>query len=123
MQIELNQMPFYAYHGVLEQERCVGNHFCVSINAEVDAMRSTYTDALEDTISYADLYASVQDEMSQPSQLLEHVAGRIARRLFADFPRITRLRIQLTKHNPPILGEVPSASVILEVTPQDLRLC
>ena len=59
------------------------------------------TDRLEGTVSYADLYESIKTEMDIPSKLLEHVAGRILQRLFDDFSSISRIRLTLTKENPP----------------------
>lgn len=112
--IELEAMNFYAYHGVLEQERKVGNHFIVSLSVEVSIDRSLETDDLSDTISYADLYALVNEEMSIPSKLLEHVVGRIQRRLMAYSERILSLRLRLTKLNPPFPGDVRSASVVIK---------
>lgn len=93
-----------AHHGVLPQEHAVGALFQVSIEAETANERSTETDQLTDTVSYADMAVAVRQEMEQPSQLLEHVAGRIARRLLADFPTLSSVRVRLTKQNPPITG-------------------
>lgn len=119
IQIELEEMRYYAYHGVLDQERRVGNHFTVSLLITADVLCSTESDALADTISYAEIYDTVADEMAKPSQLLEHVAGRITRRLMADFTPITALTVKLTKHNPPIRGDVRAASIILRSVRQN----
>lgn len=111
--IELDQMRFYAYHGVLEQEKRVGNHFVVSLRMHVEVDASLESDALADTISYAEVYEWVEREMNTPSQLLEHVVGRIANTLFARFIAIKHLTVRLTKLNPPFRGDVASASVEL----------
>lgn len=113
--IELDAMKFYAHHGVFEQERQVGNHFVVSLRVCVDIARSLQTDQLGDTISYADLYTLVEKEMRQPSQLLEHVAGRIQHRLFAYSELIQSIYLRVTKLNPPFSGDVHSASIVLEL--------
>ena len=34
--IKLNDMRFFAYHGVLAQETKVGNHYVVNIDIDVD---------------------------------------------------------------------------------------
>lgn len=113
--ILLPQMQFHARHGVLPQERLVGAQFTVSLEAQVHFDEALLTDRLEGTISYADIHAAVKDEMSTPSALLEHVAGRIAHRLLHDFPTIDSLKIELMKHNPPMGADIPSAGVRLEV--------
>lgn len=111
--IELKDMKFYAYHGVLPQETTVGNHFIVNLTLAVPFDRATESDELEDTVNYAEIYQVVKEEMAIPSKLLEHAAGRILRALKARFPHITETEIKLTKLNPPFGGNLHSASVIL----------
>lgn len=111
--IEIDQIRFYAYHGVLEQERTVGNHFSVSVVLEADLTAATTSDNLTHTISYADVYAHIAEEMAIPSQLLEHVAGRIFRRLHAAFPSISHLEVKVYKYNPPGCGETKRAGVVV----------
>lgn len=115
LHINLHSLRFHAFHGVLEQERRVGNTFEVSVSAQVDCPSSLSSDALQDTISYADMYTLIADEMAIPSLLLEHVSGRIARKLFDTFAPIQMLRISISKCKPPIAGELHSASVMLEI--------
>lgn len=111
--IELDRMHFYAHHGVLEQEMKVGNQFIVSLKLEIQASQSLYTDALEDTINYAEVYQCIEREMRSPSKLLEHAAGRIVSVLFVSFAKISKVELKLTKLNPPFRGEVASATVCI----------
>lgn len=109
--IELKGMTFFAYHGVLEQERRVGNHYTVDLKLYLDLSQAMLSDELSDTINYAEVYARVQDEMNTPSQLIEHVAGRIIRRLHQDFPRLTRIDLRLAKKNPPMGADLEEAAI------------
>ena len=102
MYIRLQGMQFYAYHGVLPQENLVGANFYVDLKLKTDFTRAAETDSLAGTVSYADIHAAVKEEMSIPSQLLEHVCQRIARRLFHDFPSIESIDLSLYKENPPM---------------------
>jgi len=111
--ILLEGMKFYAYHGVLEQERIIGNHYTIDLEICLDLSKASQTDNLNDTVSYADIYAIVRDEMAIPSQLLEHVAGRIKRRIESSFPSIGGITIKLSKHNPPVGGEVEKATIVM----------
>ncbi|MCD8178763.1 MAG: dihydroneopterin aldolase [Tannerellaceae bacterium] len=111
--IELKDMKFYAYHGVLPQETVVGSHFIVNLILTVPFDKATESDRLEDTINYAAIYQAVKEEMCIPSKLLEHAAGRILKRLKKEFPQITETELKLTKLNPPFGGDLHSASVIL----------
>jgi len=111
--IELKNMKFYAFHGVAEQERIVGNHFVVDLLLTAPLEPAVESDQLSDTINYAEVYAVVKREMSIPSLLLEHVAGRIMKNLKAQFPLLTTIEIRLAKLTPPFGGDVESAAVIL----------
>ena len=106
-------MKFYAYHGVLEQERRVGNTFVVDLTLTAPLEKAVQSDQLEDTINYAEVYELTKQEMNIPSQLLEHVAGRICRALRHHFPQIEQSEIRVSKLNPPFGGDVHSASVLL----------
>lgn len=102
MYIYLQGLRLYAYHGVDPQETAVGAYFIVDLKLKTDFSRGAYTDELTGTVSYADIFQSVKDEMHTPSQLLEHVAQRIAQRIFHDSPAIEELDIKLFKENPPM---------------------
>ena len=109
--IYLSNLRFRAYHGVLPQERVEGNDFIVSIRLTYDFGKAMETDDVADTLSYADVYQLVQQEMQQPSNLLEHVVGRIGKRLLAEFPLIKAIDLKLTKVNPPMGADCDGAGV------------
>ena len=114
--IYLDDMRFYAYHGVMEQERRVGGEYSVSLAIEADLAEAVCTDDVADTVNYAELYALVKREMAVPSKLLEHVAGRIGRSAMETFERITTLTIRVTKLNPPMGADCKGASVEIKMT-------
>lgn len=113
--ITLKEARFYAFHGVLPQERRVGGWFRVTLRVAYDWRRAMETDAVGDTLNYAALYALVDREMAVPSQLLEHVAGRIAHAVEAAFPGVTGIDLWLTKENPPMGAECQGAEVELHL--------
>ena len=113
--ILLKDLRFQARHGVGAQETLVGNEFTVNLRLRTDLTKAVQTDDVADTLSYADVFEAVRDEMSRPSQLLEHVAGRIARRLFHDFPALDAIELKLMKRNPPMGADIDSAGVELWV--------
>lgn len=102
--IELRGLTFFAFHGVLLEERQLGNRFVVNLVLEADISRAVCTDNLSDTVNYAEVYEVVKREMAVPSQLLEHVCGRIAAALLDAFAPLSRVRVSVTKKNPPIEG-------------------
>ena len=111
--ILLENVEFYAYHGVFEQEKTVGNTFIVNLKIGADVSLAAESDNVADTISYAQVYEVVRREMEIPSKLIEHVAKRIIVRLKKEFPEIETVEIKLSKRNPPVGGQIEYASVIL----------
>ena len=95
-------MKFYAFHGVLPQENLVGAYYYVDLKLKTDFTHAAETDELEGTVSYADIFTVVKEEMAIPSKLLEHVCQRIASRILEDFPAIEAIDIRLYKENPPM---------------------
>ena len=112
-EIILKDMHFFAYHGVLPQEAVVGNEFVVNLTLEVDFTPAMQSDDVANTVNYAEVYEVVKAEMQQRSNLLEHVAARIAHRLLDDYPTITSVDILLEKLNPPMEANLHSAAVHL----------
>lgn len=104
MRIELEGMHFRAFHGCLESERINGNDFIVDFSAEYDFSRAALNDSLEDTLDYSSIYNIVKREMAIPSNLLEHVAGRIARAIETEFPSLEHFTVRISKKNPPVDG-------------------
>jgi dihydroneopterin aldolase len=107
----LNGLCFHAYHGVMEQEQTVGNDFTVDLKLGYDVEKAMKSDDVEHTLNYATAYDLVRQEMIIPSQLLEHVAYRIAKRLKKAFPNLESIEIRLTKLNPPMGADCDGATV------------
>ena len=94
----------------------MGGEYSVSLTVEADLTEAIRTDDVADTINYAAVYEIVKREMTVPSKLLEHVAGRIGQRAMETFERITTLTIRVTKVNPPMGADCKGASVELKLT-------
>ncbi len=114
--IYLRNVRFHAFHGVLPQEGIVGNDYLVNLVLDYDFSSALKTDDLQGTLNYAEVYQKVREEMAVPSKLLEHVAGRIAHRLFSDFPEIQKLQLSITKVNPPMGADSDGAGVEVVLT-------
>ena len=116
-EILLRDLRFYARHGVLKQERTVGNAYTVNLTLRLsDAGAAVFEDHLDGTISYAEVYALVREEMHTPSSLLEHVAGRILRRLFETFDLLEHAVVEVCKDNPPMSAHTAGCCARLTAT-------
>lgn len=113
--VSINRMRLTAHHGLLPQERIVGNDFdvsvCVDIRAGEEALRS---DSLDSSVSYADLADIVRHVMLTPCDLLETVADNMRRAILERFPCIVGGCVTIEKLTPPIpSSRMVSASVTL----------
>ena len=111
--IELEEMRFWAYHGCLESEKEKGNLFLVDFRGEMDMRSAANSDRLGDTVNYGEIYEIVKAEMEVPSELLEHVAGRIVKAIAARFPEFERFSVRVSKRRPPVGGPVQWSRVTL----------
>ena len=104
----LKDAVFYAFHGVMPQEQQVGGCYKVSLRVGYPLAQAMASDAVEDTLNYATLYALVEREM-------EHVAKRIADAVSETFPKATAIDLTLTKQNPPMGADCDGAGVELHL--------
>jgi len=112
--IILEDIKIYAYHGVLPEEAIIGNHYVVNLEVHSDLEKASQSNDLNDTINYAEINEIIHQEMEIRSQLLEHVIGRIIKKIENRFPRITFIKIKLTKTIPPMRGEMKGVSLEFE---------
>ena len=104
----------FAYHGCLKEESKIGGNFTVSVDMDLDLTAAMASDKLSDTADYVLIHRIVREEMAIPSKLIEHVANRILNRLRKELPAVHRFRVMVKKHNPPVNGQLGSATVVLE---------
>lgn len=111
--IQVNNIKLYAYHGCLEEEAKIGSWYRVAVEVKADLKKSAKTDNLKDTVDYVHLNLIVKEEMAIRSKLLEEVAQRILNRFFKEIPLINKAKIEVSKINPPIGGNVEEVVIIL----------
>lgn len=99
--IKINDITFFAYHGVLPEEQRLGQEFRVSLELQLD-LPSRVSDLLSETTDYRRAIEIVRQIMEgPPRRLLEKLAGDIAAGLL-DLPGIRAVRISVSKPHPPI---------------------
>ncbi|MCU4176522.1 dihydroneopterin aldolase [Carboxylicivirga sp. N1Y90] len=111
--IELEEMEFYAYHGCFEEEQVVGNRFLVNVSLETECAKATQTDDIQDALNYVAVYELVKEQIMQNSHLLEHLTKRMIDSIMAKFPYIIKLKVKVSKMNPPMGGQMRCVSVTL----------
>lgn len=111
--IELEEMEFYAYHGCFKEEQIAGNKFLLNFSFETNTTQAEISDNINDTINYQMVYNLVKEEMERPSKLLEHLARRIILKICNQFQTITKVKVKVSKINPPMGGKMKCVSLTL----------
>ena len=111
----VKNIRLHAFHGVMPQERVTGNDYLVSVSADCPLAAAAESDRVDDTLNYAHIYNIVKEEMALQANLVEHVAGRIGRRVLAEFPLADNVRVEVVKLNPPMGAACDGAGVELTV--------
>lgn len=112
--IFVKKLRIEARHGVMPQERTVGNTFELDIELRCSpAHEALEADRLDGTIDYAEIVGIATAEMAIPSKLLEHAAERIRRALLRRWPHISGGTVRLTKLTPPVAAQMAGAGVAL----------
>ncbi len=103
--IVMSSMSFYGYHGVLPQERELGQLFVVDVELQLDLRIAGESDDPSKTVSYADVYEVVRQVVTgSPSKLIEAVAEQIAFELLQQFD-VQQVMVRVKKPAAPVPGQ------------------
>lgn len=109
--IILTGIEFYAYGGVTDAEKAIGQRYRADVELHLDLRRPGRSDRVEDTVHYGEVTACViAAARERPFNLIETAADRIVNRLLEMFP-MDEVTLRLEKLLPPIDGVVASAAV------------
>lgn len=104
-------IEFYAYGGVTEAEKAIGQRYRADVDLQLDLRPAGRSDRVEDTIHYGEVAACViAAARERPFNLIETAVDRIVSRLFDTFP-VDEVTLRLDKLLPPIDASVASAGV------------
>lgn len=117
--ISIDNLRFYANHGVMEQEKITGGTFLVSLVVHGDFSKACIFDDVEETVNYAKVFELTKKEMSIHSDLIENVAYRIAQRILNEITQAESVSVKVTKTNPPMGAQCSGASITLEANRND----
>jgi dihydroneopterin aldolase len=112
--IKLKNIRTYSYHGCLVEEGKIGSDYSVDLEIRANLKQSAESDDLKDTVDYVHLNKIVVEEMAIRSNLLEHVTKRIIIRALNEIEVISKIKVAVSKLNPPIGGDVELVTVEME---------
>jgi len=109
--IKLKNIKVFSYHGCLAEEGRIGSDYRIDLTVKGDLSHSALTDELRDTIDYVHLNKIVKEEMTIRTKLLETVAERILDRVLKELKLVQKVKVAVSKINPPIGGDVGMVTV------------
>lgn len=114
----IDDITFYAYHGILPGEKELGQEFTVNIELGID-LETPFNDRIEDVADYRKAISAAETVMlGEPCQLLETLACRIADKIL-QIPGIMETTVEVRKSNPPVPGLRGGVSVLVTRTRKD----
>jgi 7,8-dihydroneopterin aldolase/epimerase/oxygenase len=117
--VKVKNIRIYAYHGCMVEEGKIGSEYRVDVSVKANLTPSADSDDLIDTVDYVYINTIVKEEMAIRAKLLENVAKRIIQRVFNEIRLADKVKVSVSKINPPIGGNVALVSVVLKKTRKD----
>ena len=115
IEVFLEGLEFYGFHGVPAAEREVGHRYSVDIHLNVNS-QAEHTDNVEDTVDYAKIGVELLD-IAENSQYktLERIAQVMAEQTLKTHSRIDGVQITIRKLLPPAPFVAEASGVTLEL--------
>ena len=109
--IRLLNMSFYAFHGVRQEERKLGQRFEVDVELFLDLRAAGQGDDLARTVDYVQVFELVEEVVVEREfNLLEALAQEIADSLLERFP-LEAVTVRVRKPNAPVRGILDTVEV------------
>jgi dihydroneopterin aldolase len=113
-QIVLTGIHGFGYHGLFEHERKDGQDFFVDLTLLVDLKAASLSDAIEDTVNYAEITELVVEEITtNPVNLIEKLAARIAERVLNQHLKVISVTVTIHKPQAPVPAQLKDIAVVV----------
>ena len=96
MRISLNDVHFFGYHGMYEEEKILGNTFIVNLYVDVLPAQAVIK-SIAETIDYVTLFELVKLRMAIPTPLLETIVSELAETILQNYITVSEVFIKITK--------------------------
>lgn len=103
--IIMSNMAFFGYHGVLSEEKSIGQKFFVDANLYMDTKKAGISDDMLNGVSYADVYNVIKDIVeNRQFDLIEALAENIASSVLDKFELLEGIDVRIKKPEAPVAG-------------------
>ena len=105
----IKDLQVHANHGVLPEENALGQRFVISATLFVDLRRAGESDAIADSVNYADVCHLIDRYTRENTfDLLERLAQGLCDEILAVHPLVERVRLEVKK---PVGADRPSVGL------------
>lgn len=119
--IVLPEMEFYGYHGVLKEEKKVGQPFLISVEMYLDLFPAGVSDDLSKTVNYAEVYQEIKKIAEEKRfDLIEALAHAIGMMILEKY-QVYKVKVIVDKPLAPLPGGNLAARVEIERERQEIR--
>lgn len=103
--IILSNLGFYAYHGVLQAEKELGQKFFIDAELFLNTKEAGRSDDLTKSVSYAEVYEIIKDiTENKRFDLIEALAETIAEEVLESYSMIKSIMVRVKKPEAPVKG-------------------
>ncbi|MBU3206696.1 dihydroneopterin aldolase [Clostridium algidicarnis] len=119
-EIIMENMAFHGYHGVLKEEKVLGQRFYVDAKLYLDLKKAGKSDNLNDTVSYAEVYKIIEHIMTNGKfDLLEALAHKICNEILLSYENIENVVLKIKKPSAPVVGNFDYFAVKIKRSRED----
>lgn len=112
--ILISKLEFFGFHGVLEEEKRLGQKFVISGTLTVNAPDAVEQDDCDKTVNYSEVCHLIGKIVEKERfNLIESLGDEIVKRILIEFPLVESATIQVDKPWAPISLNVEKVSVVM----------
>lgn len=94
--LSIKNLEIFAYHGVFEEEKKLGQKFILSLDLYYSMQRAGMSDDLEKRIHYGILTEKIKEEFTgEKYDLIETAAEKLAAFILTEYPVIKSITVTL----------------------------
>ena len=104
--IRIRRLRLFAFHGVNPEEKQKGQPFQLDLTLEADLTKACRSDALCDTVNYAQVIKTASAAFRRgPYNLIERAAQEVADSLLGSFPEVYAVTVCVKKPRAPVAAD------------------
>lgn len=110
--INIDNLEFFGYHGVMSEEKTLGQKFLISVELLLNSSYTSYNDDIQSVVNYYEVCKLIEKiTTTEKFNLIETLAETLAERILIEFYKIHSVKVRVSKPNAPIPMHISNVSV------------